>query len=82
MVTRQIELSEEENQRLEELSAECGRSVSELIREGVGGLLRIELRPDDRSLRERAAAASGRFRSGLKDLSADHDRYLEEAFRD
>jgi hypothetical protein len=30
--------------------------------------------------RRRALAASGRFRSGLSDLSADHDRYLEDAY--
>jgi len=82
MVTRQIELTQEENDRLEQIAAESGRSVSELIREGVGGLLRIDLQSKDGGLRERAAAASGRFRSGLGDLSTDHDRYLEETFRD
>jgi hypothetical protein len=29
-------------------------------------------------LRRRAAALSGRFRSGLPDLSTEHDRYLED----
>jgi len=74
MVTRQIELTEEENDRLEKIATESGRSVSELIREGVGGLLRIELQTDDRGMRERAAGASGRFRSGLKDLSTAHEQ--------
>jgi hypothetical protein len=82
MVTQQIELTEEENERLEKIAAESGRSVSALLRERVGGLLQLELQPNDRSLRQRAAAASGRFRSGLNDLSTDHDRYLEEAFSD
>jgi hypothetical protein len=37
--------------------------------------------PKDREeLKRRALAVSGRFRSGLKDLSSEHDRYLEEAF--
>jgi len=31
-------------------------------------------------LRRRAIAASGRFRSGVADLSTAHDRYLEEGF--
>lgn len=31
-------------------------------------------------LRRRAAAAAGRFRSGLADLSSNHDKYLEEAY--
>jgi len=80
MVTRQIELTDEENDRLERLAVKSGRSVSDLLREGLGGFLSIELRPGDKGLRERAAAASGRFRSGLKDLSTGHDRYLDEAF--
>lgn len=33
-------------------------------------------------LKRRAAALSGRFRSGLPDLSAEHDRYLVETFGD
>jgi hypothetical protein len=31
-------------------------------------------------LRRRAAAVAGRFRSGLADLSSNHDKYLEEAY--
>ena len=31
-------------------------------------------------LRRRAAAAAGRFRSSLSDLSSNHDNYLEEAY--
>jgi Ribbon-helix-helix protein, copG family len=77
MVTRQIELTDEENERLERIAAESGRSVADLLREGLGRFLPIELRPGDRGLRERAAAASGRFRSRLKDLSTGHDRYLD-----
>ena len=34
--------------------------------------------PEER--RKRAIAAAGRFRSGLTDLGADHDRYLEDAY--
>jgi Arc/MetJ-type ribon-helix-helix transcriptional regulator len=30
--------------------------------------------------RSRAIAAAGRFRSGTPDLSADHDKYLEDAY--
>jgi len=30
--------------------------------------------------RKRALAAAGRFSSGLRDLSTEHDKYLAEAF--
>ena len=81
MVTRNIELSEDEDRLLEEVAAEQRRSVSELIRQGVVEVLRIEGRPSrqDQEMRRRAAALSGRFRSGLPDLAAEHDRYLEES---
>jgi Arc/MetJ-type ribon-helix-helix transcriptional regulator len=80
MVTRNIELSEEQNRLLEEIAAEQRRSVSELIREGVAEVLRTEGRPSREELKLRAAALSGRFRSGLSNLAAEHDRHLEESF--
>jgi hypothetical protein len=82
MVIRNIELTDEQNRALEELAADRGRPVAELIRERVDDLLRVEGRLSSQELRQRAAALSGRFRSGLPDLSTGHDRYLEESFRD
>jgi Arc/MetJ-type ribon-helix-helix transcriptional regulator len=81
MVTRHIELTDEQNRLLEEIAVHEGKSISELVRAGVDELLRNErgrLRDD---LRQRAAALSGRYRSGLQDLSTEHDRYLDDAFR-
>ena len=34
--------------------------------------------PDER--RRRALAAAGRFRSGISDISINHDKYLEDAY--
>lgn len=82
MVTRNIELTDEQNRILEEIALDRGRPVAELIREGVDELLRVEGRLPRKELRQRAMALSGRFRSGVSDLSTDHDRYLEESFGD
>jgi hypothetical protein len=82
MVTRHIELTEEQNSLLEEIAAHEGRSISELVRQGVDELLRTERQRFRDDLKQRAAALSGRFKSGLPDLSTEHDRYLEDAFRD
>ncbi len=82
MVTRNIELTDEQNRILEEIAVHRGRPVTELIREGVDELLRAEGRLPREELRQRALALSGRFRSGLPALSTGHDRYLEESFRD
>ena len=82
MVTRNIELTDEQNRILEEIALDRGRLVAELIPEGVDELLRAEGRLPRKELRQRAMALSGRFRSGASDLSTDHDRYLEESFGD
>jgi Arc/MetJ-type ribon-helix-helix transcriptional regulator len=79
MVLKQIELTEEQNQTLEEMAGARGRSVSELVREGIELVIRVEGHPDREELKRRALQLSGRFRSGFQDLSTEHNRYLEEA---
>lgn len=81
MVTRKIELTEEQAQELERAASSEGRSISELIRARLGTPSRTQ--PVDREeLKHRAIAAIGRFHSDETDLSAEHDRYLDEAFGD
>lgn len=80
MVTRQIEITEAQEKHLEELAARLGRPVPELIRSGIDVLLNSEASREER--RRRAMDLSGRFRSGVTDLSTEHDRYLAEAHRD
>jgi Arc/MetJ-type ribon-helix-helix transcriptional regulator len=80
MVTRQIEISEEQARSLEEMAARQGRPVSDLIRAGIDAVLRTEASRED--LKRRARELSGRFRSGVSDLSTEHDRYLEKGFGD
>jgi hypothetical protein len=65
---------------LRRLAAEDGKSLAELVRSGVELYLstRQTLGQADRT--ERARRAAGRFHSGLKDVSRNHDRYLAEAF--
>ena len=82
MVTRNIELTDEQNRILEEIAAQRGLPVAELIREGIDELLRAEGGLSREELKKRALALSGRFHSGLPDLSTGHDRYLEESSRD
>lgn len=40
--------------------------------------VKLEWRPSQKDLKRRAAGLSGQFRSGLQELSVDHDRYLVE----
>lgn len=81
MVRTQIQLSEEQAAMLRNLATRLHVSVAEVIRQAVDSILRSPSRVTTAERRARAIAAAGRFRSGLKDLSKGHDRYLAEAFR-
>jgi hypothetical protein len=82
MTRTQIQLAEEQLHELRRLAATTGKPIARLVREAVDVYLAAQHRPD-RAVRVRQAmATSGRFSSGLKDVSAAHDRYLADAFRE
>ena len=78
MVRTQIQLTEKQARRLKKLAADQGRSMADLIRTSVDALLLESAANDDEVRRDRALRAAGRFRSGVRDLSSQHDRYLAE----
>lgn len=80
MIRTQIQLTEEQAQALRAIAAEEGRSMAELIRASVDRSLRDRGYVGREERKRRARAAVGRFRSGLGDLAAEHDRYLDDAF--
>jgi predicted DNA-binding protein len=82
MVRTQVQLTHEQMTALRKLSASSGRSMADLIREALDLLLSNGSRRSDEELRRRALNAAGRFRSGSRDISSQHDRYLEEAYRE
>ena len=80
MTRTQVQLTDNQLKALRQASIATGKSVSELIRQGVDQYLagRSELAREERI--ERAIRVAGRFSSGRTDVSADHDRHLAEAF--
>jgi len=81
MVRTQIQLTEAQASILKKMAATKRLSMAELIRRAVDRMVDAGPYPDLRDLREKARAASGRFRSGIHDLSENHDRYLAETFK-
>jgi hypothetical protein len=84
MVRTQIQLTKAQSEALRKLAAARGESIAELIRQSIDLFLRQAHESDvERSEKwRRARAVSGRFRSGLPDLSTNHDQYLAEDIAD
>lgn len=78
MVRTQIQLTEQQARRLKQLAAARGRSMADLIRGSVDALLSQPEAHDDEAKRSRALRAAGRFRSGIRNLSSQHDRHLAD----
>ena len=80
MVRTQIQLTEDQAERLKAEALRQGISMAELIRRSVDGVLASRGPVQQDNAWERAARASGRFRSGTRGTSAGHDGALAEAY--
>lgn len=80
MIRAQVQLTDEQAKALREVAAAENVSVAEVVRRGVEAVLRERHVLSEAEVRRRAIAAAGRFRSGTRDLGAEHDRELAAAF--
>ena len=80
MIRTQIQLTDTQARGLKALAAAEGRSMAELIRDGVDVILRTRGSVDREAVKARSLAAMGRFRSGARDLGGTHDDHLTKAF--
>lgn len=81
MFRTQIQLTQEQARALKRLAAKEGKSVAELIRLSVDAMLRSGGVSDPLEQRLKALAAAGKLHDTPEDLSANHDRYLVEAYK-
>jgi hypothetical protein len=81
MIRTQIQLTEEQFKTLKRISNRRHLSVAELIRRGVDVLVHSSGEINAEERKKRAIRAAGRFRSGRKDISTRHDKFLTGAFR-
>jgi len=81
MVRTQIQLSEEQAKAIRRIAAAQGTSMAEIIRRAVDGVITSGRAGDWNERQKRALAIVGKFRSGKRDTSRNHDRYLAEAYR-
>jgi predicted transcriptional regulator len=80
MVRTQIQLTKEQTNALKKLALVRHLSIAELIRQAVDAMIKTSTVIDAEERRKRAIAVVGRFSSGKKDISREHDKYLAEAF--
>lgn len=77
MIRTQIQLTEDQAQKLKGLAAREGVSMAELIRRSIDDHL-ARVGSEDR--RKRALSAVGGYRSGKRDIAERHDDYLDDAY--
>lgn len=80
LIRIQIQLTAPQADYLRTLGAATGRSLADLVREAVDGLIEEHEGTDPDARRTNALSVVGRFRSGLSDVAAEHDRYLADSF--
>lgn len=76
MVRTQIQLTEDHVERLKEMSRDADLSMAEIIRRGIEFYLQSVGLVSKAERKQRALRATGRFRSGCRDLAERHDDYF------
>ena len=80
MVRTQIQLTEKQAKALKKLASSRQLPMAELIRQGVDAILISPVVLNAEEKRKRALAVAGRYRSGKRDVSREHDKHLAEGF--
>jgi hypothetical protein len=75
-----IQLTSEQEEALRRVAEMRQKTVEDIIAEWVQRLLEESADNHWGNRRSRALNAVGRFRSGKRDVSEKHDKYLAEAF--
>ena len=81
MVRTQIQLTERQARELKRMAAREGVSMAEVVRRAVDAKIQEgsgEVPWEERV--RRALAVMGKFKSGIRDLSTNHDKYLAEDY--
>lgn len=81
MVRTQVQFTESQIKALRRASTATGRSIADLVRQGVDLYLASGHGIPQTERIERAIRVAGKFSSGNADVSEAHDRHLADAFR-
>lgn len=79
MVRTQVQLTEEQAERLRDLAHDRGTSMAALVRDAVDRYLTTEPGISRQERKQRIMELAGRFNSGCSDVSERHDEYFADA---
>ena len=80
MIRTQVQLTEDQVKKIRKVAMVKHQSVAELIRQAVDNMLKSDTSVDLKERRKRAVNIAGKFSSGKRNISKEHDAYLTEAF--
>ena len=81
MIRTQIQLTEEQYRLLKSISARENISVAEVVRESIAYYAAGKCLVDQKDKYSRALEVAGKFRSGKKDISKNHDNHLNKDYK-
>ena len=80
MIRTQIQLTEAQVGKIKKAAIDQGISVAEVIRRAVENMVQSSAKMTIQERARRAAEIAGKFRSGKRNISGKHDKYLAEAY--
>jgi hypothetical protein len=81
MIRTQIQFTREQWEALKKLATARHVSVSELVRQSVDQLIRLPENLGFDEYHQVSVEIVGKYRSGLTDVSTNHDKYLSENYK-
>jgi hypothetical protein len=80
MVRTQIQLTEEQAEKLREIAMKNRESIASLIRSAIDQFL-LTGNVDRSSLYRQAGSVVGKYEADKDDISVEHDKYLDEDYK-
>ena len=80
MVRTQIQLTETQARTIKKIARDQGTSIAEIIRRAVENVVQASPRVSSQERVRRAVEIVGKFRSGKRNVSQKHDKYVAEAY--
>jgi predicted transcriptional regulator len=80
MVRTQIQLTEEQAEKLREMAMKNHESIASLIRNAIDQFL-LSGKVDRAGLYRQAEPVIGKYKTDKDDIAVEHDRYLDEDYK-